>query len=593
MHQCRRSSGREGTLAFHPIIVLPQKLPDVVFSQDTFSATNLDKLRLDLENNVPDSVFTLHKINISGSDFVSIFVNSAKFTIESVAKESERVLQYRRKTTMDFFDENRAVFLLAQSKTSGNKILLASFHAKKNKVTDIKREGLIIDFLTYLEDLAKMVGTSNILVGTDINHQMKKFEARTKNRTFCVEVFHYEFHETCKRKGKHVIDFFLHSPRVIPEEAKPCIFHEDIDILDHHPIHSVFLLTEAGSISEPETVSTSTPAPGPALPTQATATSSAKIPALQGPVKRNPSSRLKSLLSDSAFLQDPYQAIGFVVPQASLNSSGANSKGSHPSLIQTGPQTTHDNWSYTFLPNSKYHNQYKDDKLLQPQALLRNQNQQDNTQNQHQIQIHHQSHQQDQIQLSFLREGPQNPQNLSDLQNIQTGPVGAEGMAAARAGRKFGVERAAVGAGAEAVNSTEIFGASAVPPGAVGGGWVRAGQGAWAGDQVGKPKSPPNFTGNSRAFSTDTVFTQERVSFACELCKRNFETQHGIFIHFGKVKESHHPCKQKFEDEKDINKKFCLRVFRTEAGMKQHRTKQGNNPRHHHPGQPFPNLNIV
>ena len=177
---------------------------------------------------------------------------------------------------------------------------------------------------------------------------------------------------------------------------------------------------------------------------------------------------------------------------------------------------------------------------------------------------------------------------MPDLQIIQREQGGTGGLAAVR---KFGADKSSVGEGGTAVKST--LGAVAVPAGALGGGWVGAGQGAGAGDHLGKPKSSPIFTGNSRAFSTDGTFTQERASFACELCKRSFETRNGLFIHFGKMKESHHPCKQKFEGETDTNKKFCLRVFRTEAGMKQHRTKQGGNPRHHHPGQPFPNLNIA
>ena len=550
---------------------------------------------------MPGSDFSLDKINIGGSDFVSIFVNTAKFTIHSVIKESQRVLQYRRQTKLAFFDENRAVFLLAQSKTSGNKILLASFHAKKNKVTDIKREGLIIDFFTYLEDLAKMVGTRNILVGTDINHQMKKFEARTKNRTFCVEVFHYEFHEMCKRKGKHVIDFFLHSPRVIPEEDKPCIFHEDTDILDHHPIHSVFLFTEGGSISEPEAVS----APGPSPPPLAPAT---KVPSLQGPAKRNPSSRLKSLVPEYASPQDPYQAMGLVVQQDSFNSSGPNSKELQPSFLQTGPHTTHDNnvkkllqpQAFLQTHNQTYHTQNKPQMQNQHQMQTHNQShqnqhqmhQQYNTQNQHQIQnqskIQNQNkiHQQDHTRFSFLGVGHEYQHNLPDLQNIQTEQGGPGEMAEVR---KFGAERGTEGEEGTAVKSP--LGAVAVPARPLG--LVGAGQGAGAGDHMGKPKSSLMFTGNGRNFSTDGAVTQERASFACELCKRSFETQNGLFIHFGKMKESHHPCKQKFEDETNIDKKFCLRVFRTEAGMKQHRTKQGGNPRHHHPGKPFPNLNIA
>ena len=94
-----------------------------------------------------------------------------------------------------------------------------------------------------------------------------------------------------------------------------------------------------------------------------------------------------------------------------------------------------------------------------------------------------------------------------------------------------------------------------------------------------------------RAFSTNSPTTpsQSRPVFKCELCKKGFDTRHGLFTHFGKTTD-HHPCKKRFGREEDEDTKICLRVFSTEAGLKQHITKQDKYPKHHQPDKPFPNL---
>jgi len=74
--------------------------------------------------------------------------------------------------------------------------------------------------------------------------------------------------------------------------------------------------------------------------------------------------------------------------------------------------------------------------------------------------------------------------------------------------------------------------------------------------------------------------------------------RYALVIHFGATtklgsnKDTHFPCKEKFEDEPDPNKNQCLRVFPSAARLKQHRTLQENhgNKRHHNPKEKFPNL---
>jgi len=168
-------------------------------------------------------------------------VNQAKYDVTTVGEESDKALQFHRRKKQTFFDEKRAVFLLITTKTSRQKILLASFHAKK-RCSDIKREETILDFFRLLEDIGQSIGANiHILVGTDINHRMHKFQMRNKNKSFCVQVFNYEYPDKCKRKERDVIDFFLHSRHLVPANSIPEIFHEDLDILDHHPIFTHFI----------------------------------------------------------------------------------------------------------------------------------------------------------------------------------------------------------------------------------------------------------------------------------------------------------------------------------------------------------------
>merc|ERR1711915_1050664 len=90
----------------------------------------------------------------------------------------------------------------------------------------------------------------------------------------------------------------------------------------------------------------------------------------------------------------------------------------------------------------------------------------------------------------------------------------------------------------------------------------------------------------------NVVENPEKIQFKCEICDSLFSTRLGLFIHFGKSKDPHFPCKEKFQDELDPNKNQCLRVFSSAANCKQHKTKQEmhGNRRHHNPKQNFPNL---
>ena len=87
---------------------------------------------------------------------------------------------------------------------------------------------------------------------------------------------------------------------------------------------------------------------------------------------------------------------------------------------------------------------------------------------------------------------------------------------------------------------------------------------------------------------------EERI-FKCEICRRTFSTKHGLFIHFGKLKANHFPCKEKFKNEIDPSKNQCLRVFITAKELKQHQTEQAMHGylRHHNPKHDFPNLVAV
>ena len=84
--------------------------------------------------------------------------------------------------------------------------------------------------------------------------------------------------------------------------------------------------------------------------------------------------------------------------------------------------------------------------------------------------------------------------------------------------------------------------------------------------------------------------------FKCEICKKCFTTRHGLYIHFGKARDTpHFPCKEKFHNELDPHKNQCLRVFSSAENLKKHRKEQAmdGNRLHHNPKHDFPNLVYV
>merc|ERR1712130_947162 len=129
--------------------------------------------------------------------------------------------------------------LQATSKTSGEKMLLSSFHGKWKTG---EKDELIRDFLTFMQLLAKKLKLKVILIGTDINREMKSFISGGSSQSISVFDFNYpdSCPSHCKRKSKPVIDYFLHSSANSPLHNSAKRFHEDEAILDHHPIHTVF-----------------------------------------------------------------------------------------------------------------------------------------------------------------------------------------------------------------------------------------------------------------------------------------------------------------------------------------------------------------
>ena len=218
--------------------------PDVIFTQDTFADKYLRKIQEEIQNNVPCSEFSLSKVNIQGTDSVSIFVNTRKFEVVNVDREARMVLEQQRRTKLNFLEETRYVVLQATLKISGEKILLSSFHGKNNKASNGLKDELIRDFLIFTDHLAKKLKSEAILIGTDINRDMKSF---SNGLPASISVFDFEFLDLCptqcKRKAKPVIDYFLHSTRLAPICSSARRFHEDETVLDHHPIHTVFQVT--------------------------------------------------------------------------------------------------------------------------------------------------------------------------------------------------------------------------------------------------------------------------------------------------------------------------------------------------------------
>ena len=221
--------------------VAAENKPDVVFSQDAYATKNLERIIPALSNNIERSSFVLKKniINENTKDHVGVFFNENIFEIIDIENECRRVLENKRIAKSDFFNEDkRAIFVLAKTFIGGQKFLFSSFHAKKNNISDIQRDKHIIEFFSYLEGISERVKPDHILVGSDTNHKMRRFEKLHRNKTFCVKVLLYDYPANYERKINElpVYDFFMISPGLIPTSSDPNVFNVDTKILDHHPL---------------------------------------------------------------------------------------------------------------------------------------------------------------------------------------------------------------------------------------------------------------------------------------------------------------------------------------------------------------------
>jgi len=394
--------------------------PDIVFSQDAYATKNLGKIAPALSNNIVRSSFVLKKnvINENTKDHVGIFINENIFKIIDIEKECLMVLENKRVSDLQFFNEDkRAIFALVQSKSGGHMILLSSFHAKKNKITDPQRDKHINEFFAYLEGVAERVKADHILVGSDTNHKMRRFKEKNKTKTYCVQVLLYDYPENYERKinERPVYDFFMISPGLVPSSLDPKVFNVDTQVLDHHPLFMKFNYTKSTVTLQKKT------------------TTGANCLNINPPQLPEPSSFL---------LSQCYEKLNQGIRNFSSTSV----------------------FSQTVQPNEIKH--------------------------------HYQS----------------------------------------------------------------------------------------------KPKQMQYFPKTEETSSRAETKENFVDKFVCELCKKPFDSRQGLWIHFGKNKKDHFPCKEKFDDDPDNNKNMCLRVFSTEAGVKQHKTKMRNYPRHHSPNQAFPNL---
>ena len=460
--------------------------PDVVFTQDAYSKKNLEKLIPALANNIEGSSFVLKKNVINDPDHVGIFLNENKFKIKNIEKECMQALQKLRLGKNDFFTEDkRAVFVLAETKTGTSRFLFSSFHAKKNNISDAKREIHIKEFFELLEMVAKLVNADHIVVGSDTNHRMKAFEVRNRNKKFCVKVILYDYPKYCARyiDEQKVYDFFMISPNLSPLTTDPKVFNEPIKYLDHHPIFMQFYYPINDSfIQKNTTTSTQELA---RLPTMFQTTDNVRQP-----------------IKDST---PPLQTRQHVMPNLNIGA----------------PQPS----QYT-SPSSQYHtqasNQPKPPHQLYQTIPYQTANCAKTTQ--HEISTHP-------TDLHFLMKSKK---ETSSLGPPSTKPTQFQILAS--------------------------------------------------------PGKAQNHINIPKNVSLAGSALKSMAKFKCELCIQTFPSKQGLLIHFGKQKATHFPCKEKFLEELDPNKNMCLRVFKSEPAVKSHKTKQMNNPRHHNPNQPFPNL---
>ena len=136
---------------------------NVIFTQDTFSKRNIYKILKVLEET---GKFDLKWKQFDGnsSDHVGIFIDTERFEVTNIESDQNKELEKFRKQDPDFFTETyRAIFVLITDKITQHTILLSSFHAKKNGITDIKREKHIIEFLKLLEGISQRTKSNHIL----------------------------------------------------------------------------------------------------------------------------------------------------------------------------------------------------------------------------------------------------------------------------------------------------------------------------------------------------------------------------------------------------------------------------------------------
>ena len=151
----KSASDRRATINKFIQDVSNEKTLDFIFTQDKCSIINL---KFVLQNLRKLREFDLHFKQYDGnsSAHVGIFINTERFEVTNIEKDTNSELFKLRKEKSDFFtDRNRAILLLVKDRATKQKILLSSFHAKRNKITDSQREIHIIEFLQLLEAVAK------------------------------------------------------------------------------------------------------------------------------------------------------------------------------------------------------------------------------------------------------------------------------------------------------------------------------------------------------------------------------------------------------------------------------------------------------
>jgi len=88
---------------------------DVIFTQDTFSKTNLDKILLVLKETGKFDL-ELKQFDGNSSDHVGIFINTERFEVTNIDSHQNKELEKFRKQDSEFFSETyRAIFVLVKT----------------------------------------------------------------------------------------------------------------------------------------------------------------------------------------------------------------------------------------------------------------------------------------------------------------------------------------------------------------------------------------------------------------------------------------------------------------------------------------------